>query len=312
MLWQAKPDRTRVEFEVEDETITAVITGDTWWSWSPARGIQTNAGDPRHTHGTGPGHALIDPSAILPAVELRVVSRDTFIGRPTLNVVAAPSRVGKSDEERFDLHNATHGLGPGAHEYLLLVDAERGVLLRSEARIDNRAFRILEMESVTFDDRFEDDLFAPPETEEVERVSTPRYVQLSELPSEVSFTIFVPASPPFGPDDVTIHPAEPRRRVPETAHISFASDFFGEEDRQFWLTESADPLPRREIEWQQRDGIQFGEDRQVGPGVRIVRLEIEGTHIELCSYNLSFAELLELADSLVQLPSVPPRPPETV
>jgi outer membrane lipoprotein-sorting protein len=309
-LWQQKPDRIRTEFEVEDEKVTAVIVGDTWWSWSPSRGIRTNAGDPHHSHGPGPGHALIDPSLILPAVELQVVSRGIFIDRPSLNVVATPTHIDKNDEESSHLRSATHDLGSGADEYLLRVDAERGVLLRSEARIDGEPFHILEMESVAFDEHLADDLFAPPKDEPVERVSSPRDVPMSELQDEVSFTVFVPKSPPFGSDYATVHPAEPRGRVPETAHISFASEFFGEEDRQFWLTEAADSLPgREEIEWQHRGGLQFGEDRQVGPGVRIVRLELQGTHIELCSYNLPFNELQELAASLVPLPSAPPQPP---
>jgi hypothetical protein len=310
-LWQEKPDRLRAEFEVEDGTVTVVIVGDTWWSWSPTRGTKTNAGDPHYSHGIGAGQALIDPSSILPAVELQIVSRDAFIGRPSVNVIATPSFIDVYDEESIDLRIATHGLGSGADEYLLSVDAERGVLLRSEARIDGQPFRILAMESVAFDAPFAEDVFRPPTTEDVERVSAPRDVAFSDLPNEVPFAVFVPESPPFGPDYATIHPAEPRRGVPETAHISFASDFFGEENRHFWLTEAADPLPDRdEIEWQHSGGLQFGEDRQIGSGARIVRLEKDGTHIELCSYYLEFGELLELARSLVRLPSAPPLPPE--
>ncbi len=168
-LWIARPDKIRTEFNVEDETVTAVIVGDTWWSWSTLEIVTTNAGDRDHYHGTGPGHELIDPALILPAVELEIGEDDVFVGRTVRNVIATPSPTDENDEESSDWHTATHGLGPGADDYLLTVDAERGVLLRSEARIGGEPFRVLEMEAVAFDEDFVPATFAPPQGSHVVR-----------------------------------------------------------------------------------------------------------------------------------------------
>jgi hypothetical protein len=60
-LWLAPPGRVRAEFAAGEET--AVIQGDTWWSWSPSYGARTNQGSPRHSHGTGPADSLVHPAA---------------------------------------------------------------------------------------------------------------------------------------------------------------------------------------------------------------------------------------------------------
>jgi hypothetical protein len=222
-------------FTVENDTVTAVIVGETWWSWSPSREVTTNQGDPHHSHGRGPGVGLIDPSSILPAVELVLAGRATFIGRSVLEVLATPSPVDENDEESWDWRNATHDLGGGADDYSLVVDAERGILLRSEARIEGQPFRIIEMETVAFDEELGEKVFAPPTDRDIEPARVPRAVSLSELPDAVSFAVLVPEHPPFGVDDVDVLPPDRRRGIPEQVHIAFASNFFGEEDRCFWL-----------------------------------------------------------------------------
>ncbi len=65
------------------------------------------------------------------------------------------------DEEDGVGGPGVHGLGAGAHDYELLVDAERGVLLRSEARLEGRAFRTIEVTSIRFDGRVDDGVFEP-------------------------------------------------------------------------------------------------------------------------------------------------------
>jgi hypothetical protein len=79
-LWLAPPDRVRAEFVAGDETVTAVIRGDTWWSWSPSYGARTNQGNPQHSHGTGPADSLVYPTAILPVVHLRPARKLSFLG----------------------------------------------------------------------------------------------------------------------------------------------------------------------------------------------------------------------------------------
>lgn len=45
-----------------------------------------------------------------------------------------------------------------------------------------------------------------------------------------------------------------------------------------------------------------GEDRRMDPALRMLRLQREGTHVELTSHDLSFDEMIDLARSLVPLP----------
>ena len=306
-LWLARPDKVRTEFAVENNTVTAVIVGDAWWSWSASREVTTNQGDPHHSHGRGPGDGLIDPSSILPAVELVLTGSANFIGRSVLKVLATPTPIDDNDEESSDWRLATHYLGGGADEYALVVDAERGVLLRSEARIGDKPFRIIEMETVAFDEEIGEDVFSPPTDSVIEPAWVPRAVSLDQLPREVPFTVFVPEHPPFGVEEVDIHPPDHRYGIPEQIHIAFASNFFGEDDRQFWLVESAEPLPERDaVEWREGNAVRFGEDLDIDPPLRIVQLERLGTHIEVRSYYLEMEELLDLARSLVPLREEPP------
>jgi hypothetical protein len=306
-LWQAKPDRTRAEFVVQGETLTAVVLGETWWSWSPTQGAMTNAGDPHSSQGTGPSYALIEPAPILPAVDLQVTSRSSFLGRTVLEVVARPSVLDEDDEEADYLRGATHGLGSGADEYRLLIDAERGVLLRAEAVIGGAPFRILEMNAVAFDEDFPEDTFAPPDVPEIERLEPYRSISFADLPGAVPFDVFVPDRPPFGPPHVRVESPNRRYGIPLQVHIDYSSPLEGEEDRRFWLIESADPITDRDwVEWREEAGIRLGEDLRVRPVLRIARLERGGTHVEIQSYELTMEVLRDLARALVPLPSTPP------
>ena len=51
----------------------------------------------------------------------------------------------------------------GADEYEVLVDAERGVLLRCASRLAGEDFDALEVEEIHFDERFPEDTFASRE-----------------------------------------------------------------------------------------------------------------------------------------------------
>jgi hypothetical protein len=146
---------------VDDRKVSAIIIGDTGWSWSQSGKVRTNAGDPHSGHGMGPGYGLIDLTQILPAADFRPAGHAIFLGRRVIRVVAIPSAVGDYHEEGPHWSSATHRLGSGA-EYALLVDAERGVLLRSEALLEDNPFRVIEMETVTFDEQLDDETFAPP------------------------------------------------------------------------------------------------------------------------------------------------------
>lgn len=162
-IWIAGPDqghperRERTEFVVgvpgHDEAVECVWVGATWWSRSPTRGEMTNDGNPSVGHGSGPGVELVGVAALPAALDIVEAERSSFLGRAVLKLRAIPAL--QDDEESL----GAHGLGAGAHDYELLVDAERGVLLRSEARLAGRAFRVVEVTSISFDGEVEDGVF---------------------------------------------------------------------------------------------------------------------------------------------------------
>jgi hypothetical protein len=157
-MWMAPPDRMRVEFAVGGETITAVFQGPTWWNWSPSRGGQTNGGRPNTEHGLGPGDILVHPAPIIPALELEVIGETVLLGRQVYRVRATPAR-GNDVQRSF----ALHALGTGADEYEIVVDKERGFLLRAEARRNGRAFRVVEMRSLALDEELPAEVFHLPD-----------------------------------------------------------------------------------------------------------------------------------------------------
>ena len=85
-----RPDRTRAEFNVGEEWVTAVFCGDTWWGWAPSRGARTNAGRHNVGHGKGPGWALVDTSAIPALLALTMVDTARFLDRETMRQPIPP------------------------------------------------------------------------------------------------------------------------------------------------------------------------------------------------------------------------------
>ncbi|MDQ3964170.1 MAG: hypothetical protein M3277_09725 [Actinomycetota bacterium] len=63
------------------------------------------------------------------------------------------------DDGDLSARSHLHGLGSGADAYELVVDSESGVLLRSEALLEGNPFRIVEVESIYFDETLGDETF---------------------------------------------------------------------------------------------------------------------------------------------------------
>lgn len=294
-LWIARPDKVRGEFAGGHEGMVTVVDGRTWWSWSPSTGAQTNEGRGDAETGVGPGIALVRPAVILPAVDLEIRGRTTRLGRSAYEVLALPTS--RDDEEENP--GLLHGIGSGAEEYQLLVDAERGVLLRTEARLRGRPFVVLEMDGVAFDEEFPADTFTlePPTGEGFETFPVSRSLLLEELPAAVGFTVLVPERTLDDAQvDVMIEPALPRYGVPEYASITYQTFDQDRPPTFLALRESAEPIPiSDEADWRDVDGFRVEEDRHTAPATIKVRLERLGTHVELLSRDLSVEQLLDMA-----------------
>jgi len=153
-LWHAKPDKIRAQFLVGTATVTAVLVGRQWWSWTPGQGLRTNGGDPSSSHGRGPGEVLVEGPNLLSSLRFHSVSRTTFLSRSAYLVGATPAT---RDEHVPPF--VLHALGAGADRYELVVDAEVGVVWRSQAELGGDAFRVLEVDEVGIDEPLEKNLF---------------------------------------------------------------------------------------------------------------------------------------------------------
>jgi len=155
-LWHAKPDKIRAQFQVGNITVTAAFAGAIWWSWMPGSDLRTNGGDTSSSHGLGPGEVLVETPSLLSHLRLQTVSRTTFLSRSAYLVHATPATL---DEHVPSF--VLHALGAGADRYELVVDAEVGLLLRSQAEVEGEAFRVLEVDELGTNEPLDDHLFGP-------------------------------------------------------------------------------------------------------------------------------------------------------
>lgn len=153
-VWHERPDRWRQEAESPDGTEYRVIDGRSFWAYDPREGAHAAT----TASGTfGPEFEiahLFDPESGAPDLcylEMRIVGRIRHAGRETLKVRATKPGGWEYPPEP---------LWWGADDYELVVDAERGVILRLASRLDGRAFDATEVLEVGFDEPFPEGTFA--------------------------------------------------------------------------------------------------------------------------------------------------------
>jgi hypothetical protein len=124
----------------------------------------------------------------------------------------------------------------------------------------------------------------------------------------VGFTVLVPERSLDDADvDVTIEPALPRYGVPEHANITYHTFNRDATPTSLILRESGAPMPLPDkADWRDVEGILVAEDGHTDPPTIRVRLETQGTHVELSSRDLPVTQLLEMGRSLVPLPRLHP------
>jgi hypothetical protein len=96
---------------------------------------------------------------VIPTLELEPIEPATHAGRPALRL--------RARERKVD-HRTAPVLPWGADAHELLVDAERGVLLRLVSFIEGEQFALSELEQVAFDEQLPPETFvfrAPPGVE---------------------------------------------------------------------------------------------------------------------------------------------------
>ena len=286
-------------FREERENYTMVGDTVSVWSWSPELGaVVHEQRGPMETS----AYELLNPVTILAAFDVEPLGTGAVADRPTRRVRIHP----RSESARM------HHLGLGADEIVLDVDAERGVLLRVEARYDGDTFRVLEVTEARFDEELGPDafVFVPPPGEEVktfEEAYRFDYLPLEELAARASFTVWVPSGLDARWRVLAIHrPANERARTPESAHLLFHDDAL----HNFSVEQAAGGL----LAWRtdeprvvEQNGVRLSvlEGSRPGPPTE-VHLELGGTHLRISSDTLDAERLVAVAGSLVRAAAEPP------
>jgi outer membrane lipoprotein-sorting protein len=307
-LWLERPGRVREELGGEYPH-TRVSNGEKLWVRAPALGVIEH--DVGGDTGFAGHHAILfSPLAIAAGAELELRGPWNVAGRAGIAVHALPRTPG----ELIGL-----GLGTGgADESEFVVDVERGVLLRIEARLESAPFDIIEFVEIAFDEQLDPDLFQLS-LEPGERVRSHEELAagrehgltVEQSAARASFPVFVPDPVWPGAHTMVLYSkAQEQPRSPETVHIHYSTPHTG---RQFSLDEQAAATPETApagFEPVDLDGVQAwvwapAKRRRFMP-VR-VRLVRDGSRIELSSQELDRDELLDIARRLVPASTEPPR-----
>ena len=152
-VWHKRPDRWRQEAELPDGTEYTVIDGGSFWFYGPdEEALAATSAEGRF----GPEFVIayvFDPERGAPDLaylQMRVVGRIRHAGREALRVVAVKPGGWETIPEP---------LWWGADDYELVVDAERGTILRLASRLEGRAFDATEVLDICFDEAFSEGTF---------------------------------------------------------------------------------------------------------------------------------------------------------
>lgn len=310
-FWFEPPARLREEVEVSppSSSRTVVLDGELWWMYSPEWGATSNVGlsgeDASHMSAGGGElfRPLLDPSGLPGVLEIDHIDADA----DRLLVRARP----RDDLDNYQRHLRLRG-DSGADALELVVDRERGVVLRMAAYLDGEELSVSELEDVVFDEAFPEGtfVFVPPPGEEVRPPELPRQraYSLEEAAGLAGFRVFDIPELPEGQWRLHVHFSPARERPPIPANVALfysradgrGSIIVGQQrktDDEVLRWAGAGPPAFEEIE---RDGVRYAAaraDPEQGSS-SAVTFEREGTAIQIQSQELDVEALLGLAASL--------------
>lgn len=205
-----------------------------------------------------------------------------------------------------------YALGHPAHEYLFDIDAERGVLLASEAHAEREVSQRITAVEVAFDESFAADLFVfdPPAGEEIRARESAfarwRDVPLSSAVAEAPFGVFaLETLSPGWTARAQWSPGQERPPAPAWVSISYTSPDGSESAT---ISQTADPGVLLDAElgggppWSKfRDGGLRGVVRERTDTFEQSQLSAvrDGTRIDMHSSTLGADELVALTRRLV-------------
>jgi hypothetical protein len=316
-VWLAPPDLAREERSGADGEGFGVRRGRLWWHYDPHNGARSNEDEPDIGGGVGEElWWLLDPAPVIGLLDFDAVVPGRCAGRATLHVRAVPRALPQGDDwplMRLGAH--------GADELRLDVDAERGALLRLEARLEGRPFVISEVVEIAFDETFADNVFVftRPPGEEVRSIADEFRIQrdltVEQAAARAPFTVWIPSRLPAGWETAIAFAAENDRppmaphvhlhyRAADGTHTVVVAESPAGHAGEHSEYEHARPAPWREVE---RDGrrLQVREPAESWQPAQVL-LELDGTRVHIHSSDLGADALVDFACSLVPAPSAPP------
>jgi hypothetical protein len=167
-VWVRPPDESRVEARVGNVGPTLMVVGHQGWVHRWPNGPTTSETftsdregrrdqdwvDSRHPE---EALALLAPAELTRGYALTVLGDTVAAGRPVLRVDGQPIHGGKAQEDPDN----RRGLFSDADRIQLLVDRERGVLLRWAGLVDGAEYAATEFTEIVFDTNLEEALFDP-------------------------------------------------------------------------------------------------------------------------------------------------------
>ena len=279
-----------------------VRDGERWVVWDADWGAVTHETEQEGAPPAASYAFLLDPIAIVGAYRLDATGTVEAAGRAAQSVHAVP-RTGAEGATTI-----VFGLGPGADELELAVDAERGALLRADARLRGEPFRRLEVTEIAF---------GPIHAEAIEPALPPGVVAsgwvrperlpLHELQRAAPFRVLAPARVPDGWRLVEslftaarAHPAIEAEvslvyASPDGAYMVVVGQRAASSTRHDWL------------EWTRDGELALADSGEHAEPRYHVRVERDGTLVELAGSDLTL--LRDLARALAPAPAEAPRLP---
>jgi hypothetical protein len=154
-VWAARPYWLRWESTfngdgIGEGTSVGVKEGELFWSRFGDGDVHTNEQRPMSGTMTTDEECLLDPSALLGVYRFETKSQTALLGRPSMEVIA---------RRRLGVHG--HGFGLLSDELALVVDEERGVLLRLAVIVEGEEISFSEIVEIAFDEPISAELFRP-------------------------------------------------------------------------------------------------------------------------------------------------------
>jgi len=295
-VWLQRPNRVREE-NGSGRWRTAIEDGTRWWTYDEQGREHSNEGEPEVGTSIAEGARLLfDPAPLIGALRLRLAGEITVAGRPAYRVLGQPRWQGST-------WTFFH-LGEG-DELELAVDRERGVVLRSAARLEGHDFRVVEAVEIAFDEEFPAETFRPiPGAPKGERPEA-RHVSVDEAAELTSFPLWLPPLPGEGWNVRVLY--FPGGEYELEAVLLRLTRREGTHSVTISLTSEEDVflgLDHRDEDWEVVE--RAGHEVHVMPAQEqrgmqaAVRLERGGTWITLVSESLREDSLLEIVDTLTR------------